>query len=379
MASAYRYSWTRGDGTVGKAWRARWTGADGKPRSKRGFDRKGDAEAYGVAREVEARTGVVLPEAGPDGTTLAAWSRTWLAGLDVRPQTEAAYGYALARVLASHGSRALASIRPSEVKALRRSLVSRYAPATADQTMAILAMVLRAAVHDGLLDRTPIPPGTGGVGGRVVDPAQLLTLTQVRAWGEAMPLVGREMPVVAAATGLRQGELLGLRLPAVDFLRRQIRVSEQLVSPLGAGRPTWGPPKTAAGERTVPLPKVAAEGIARHLERFPAVEGEPIFRGARGQRWRRSTFGTVWRTAATAAGLPPWAGWHELRDVAASGLITQGNDVRVVMSVLGHTSSEETLRTYSRIWPGAEDRARQSLDALWDEGSGEAGSASARH
>lgn len=391
MSSAHRYTWERADGSKGKAWRAKWIGPDGKTHRKRGFERKGDAEAWARARELEAQTGLVLGERQPDGVTLGAWSATWFEGLDVRPTSEASYAAAVARVLPSLGDRPVAAIRPSEIKTLRRSLSTRYAPNTVDQTLAVLGMVLRAAVHDGLVDRTPMPPQSGGGAGRVVDPDELLTLEQVRAWGRAMPLVGREMPVFAAATGLRQGELLGLRLTGVDFLRRQVRVSDQMVTPLGRGVPQYGPTKTPAGVRTVPLPAVAAEAIARHLERFPAVEGEPIFRGQRfGQRWRRQSFRDMWAPAALCskhrsaaatgaaaekctdpkrpcARLPAWAHWHALRDVAASALIRQGNDVRVVMSILGHTSSEETLRTYARLWPDSQDRARASLDAMWAE------------
>lgn len=380
MASAYRYAWTRADGTTGRAWRARWTDADGRARSKRGFDRKGDAVDYAEAREVEARTGVRMPDAPTAATTLAAWSAVWFEGLDVRPASEASYAAALARVLPVLGDRQLAALRPSEIKTLRRSLATRYAPNTVDQTLAILGMVLRAAVNDGLMDRTPMPPQSGGGGGRVVDPDELLSLEQVHAWGRAMPDCAKAMPLLAATTGLRQGELLGLRLPAVDFLRRQVRVSDQLVTPVGRGLPQYGPTKTPAGVRTVPLPRVAADSLARHLEQFPAVDGEPIFRTPRfGSRWRRQTFRDTWSAAKVAAGLPGWVHWHALRDVAASALIRQGNDVRVVMSILGHTSSEETLRTYARIWPDAQDKARASLDALWSEGQSDLDAPLTRH
>lgn len=191
---------------------------------------------------------VKLGETPPSGkTTIEAWSTTWLAGLEVRPSTESAYRYALTRILPTLGGRSLARLRPSEIKGWRRAMGERLVPATVDATAAVLAMMLRAAVQDGLLERSPLPAARGGSSSRVVDPDELLTLEQVLAWGSALPAASREMPVVAATTGLRQGELLGLRLPQVDFLRRQVRVVEQLQTPAGAGRSTWGSPKTAAG------------------------------------------------------------------------------------------------------------------------------------
>jgi site-specific recombinase XerD len=75
----------------------------------------------------------------------------------------------------------------------------------------------------------------------------------------------------------------------------------------------------------------------------------------------------VWRQARDDAKLPAWVHWHALRDFYASSLIRSGLDLRTVMTLMGHTSSEETLRVYARLWPDAQDRARQALEGLWSE------------
>lgn len=371
MASAHRYQWTRTDGTIGRGWRAKWTDAEGKPRGKRGFDRKGDAEAYAADRESEARHGLVMPGHVGSSTTVDEWSRRWLQGLSIREETRASYDFALDRILPAFGTRQLGTLRPSEIRAWRRGLRRQdggpLADSTGDKVLAVFATILRAAVQDGLLDRTPMPPGRGLLRPqRVVDPAELLTLDQVRAWSEALPPWLSAAPLLAATTGLRQGELLGLRPGSVDFLRRQVHVSEQLRTPRGGGQPTWGPPKTAAGVRSVPLPAPAAEALARHLEVQPAVPGEPLLRTVTGRRWRQGGFQGRVLEARRAAGLPEWATFHALRDVYASSLIRQGVDVRTVMTLLGHVSAEETLRTYARLWGDATENARGLLDALWD-------------
>lgn len=382
MSSAHRYTWTRRDGSKGRGWRAKWTGVDGKPRTKRGFDRKGDAEEFAADREAEARHGVTLSGERPTGkTTVEAWAVTWLAAVEVRPSSAESYRYAVKRINRTIGGRSIASLRQSELRAWRRGLRATYAESTAEQTAAVLSMILRAAVHDGLLQRSPMPPSKGGAGGRVVDPNELLTVEQVRRWGDAMtpvkprsprhpisPPVAVEMPLVAAQTGLRLGELLGLRPDDVDFLRRQIQVQQQL---LPNGR--YGPTKTPAAVRTLPLTEDVSAALARHLTVQPARDGEPIFRGPKGRRWSRSGFWQVWHDARKTAKLPDWVTWHSLRDVYASSLIFAGEDLRVVMTLMGHTSSEETLRTYARLWPTATDSARRSLERLWRPSEGQDG------
>lgn len=374
MASAAKYTWRSG-GRERTAWRAAWVGPDGRRRFKRGFDRQSDALSYAGDREAESRHGVELGDDEPlsGKTTLKAWSTTWLEGLDVKPQSRQAYEDRLKHVLPTLGGRTLAGLKTSQIKAWRRTLTDSHglAPSTADAVGNVLAMMLRAAVDDGLVRRSPMPTVRGGGsrrdGGRVVDPDELLTLDQVRAWGAKLPTHAREMPLVAATTGLRQGELLGLQLHRVDFLGRRVRVHPddgQIRSVKGG--PVYAEPKTGTSARTVPLLAVTADALNRHLAVQPAVAGEPIFRGGRfGQRWHRSTFWKVWTDARVAAGLPEWVTWHSLRDVYASSLIRAGVDVKTVMTLLGHTSAEETLRTYARLWPDAEDVARKALERLW--------------
>lgn len=369
MASAHKYRYTR-KGTQGRPvtvelYRAQWIGPDGKQVGKRGFDRKGDALAYAQDREAEARHGVTLEGERPTGrTTVKEWGETWLASQDVRASSHRNYTSALNRIYATLGSRQLASLRPSELQAWRRGL--DLAESTRANTATILAMMLSAAVADGLLVKSPMPPGKRGSStGRVVDPAELLTLEQVRAWDAKLPEHARGLAIVAAATGLRQGELLGLQVEDVDFLRGQVQVRRQLLVQ-EKGRP-YGPTKTAAGVRTVPLSTEAGEAIGRHLALYPAADGESIFRSSWGSRWSASAFHGCWSGAHKAAKLPEWATWHSLRDVAASALIRGGVDVRSVMVILGHGTAEETLRTYSRLWPDAQDVARKTLDRLWSE------------
>lgn len=377
MSSAHRYEWTRQDGSTGKAWRAKWVGVDGKARYKRGFDRKSDAESYASDREAEVRHGVKLEgDMSQSKTTVEAWAKTWLAGVEARPQTVASYSAAIKRINADLGGRTLASLRPSEMRAWRRNLTSagRMADSTAQHTAAIFQMILRAAVQDGLLTKSPLPPGKGGSSagtGRIVEVDELLTIEQVVAWAAKLPARLRAAPILAATTGIRQGELLGLQVGDVDFPGRKIRVWQQLVQPLGPGRPDYGPPKTAAGTRMVPLSERASFALAQHLAEFPSPAGEPIFLTSGGKRWRRSAFRDEWVLARDAAKLPDWAHWHALRDVAASTLIRSGTDLRAVMSIMGHTSSEETLRTYARIWPDAQDVARKAIDDVWSAAEGQ--------
>lgn len=78
------------------------------------------------------------------------------------------------------------------------------------------------------------------------------------------------MVTLAAGTGMRYGEVAGLMVDRVDFLRRKVTVDRQLVTV--PGRPVeLGPPKTESSVRTIPLPQVGFDALAAHPRDFPAA------------------------------------------------------------------------------------------------------------
>lgn len=96
-----------------------------------------------------------------------------------------------------------------------------------------------------------------------------LPVDAIPALAEAMPERYRALVVVGAGLGLRQGEAFGLALDRVDFLRRTVRVDQQVI--LADKQPPELTPelKSQASYRTIPMPTVVAEALARHLEQFP--------------------------------------------------------------------------------------------------------------
>ena len=190
-----------------------------------------------------------------------------------------------------------------------------------------------------------------------------LEVEQVDKLRDAMPERYQAVVTLAAGTGLRISECFGLTVDRVDFLRRTIRVDRQLVV-LSGSAPTFGPPKTSASVRTVPMPAVVGDALAAHLAVFPAGVNGLIFTTAGGGPVRRSTFWDTWRQTVSAIGMPTRTRFHELRHFYASLLIRYGESVKVVQMRLGHASAAETLDTYAHLWPDSEDRTRAAVDAV---------------
>jgi integrase len=252
------------------------------------------------------------------------------------------------------GDRPMSSIRTSNIQALTKRLSDQLAPSTAGVVHRIVSSVFRAAVRDRVIAYSPCdgikPPK---VTKTRVEP---LSTEVVLALADAVPDRYRALVILAAGTGMRQGECFGLTMDRINFLRRIVHVDQQLVTVTGRA-PFLAPPKTAASVRSIPLPTVVVDALAAHLAKCPPTDGF-VFVSETERPIHRTAFGRMWRRAA------PGTHFHELRHYYASLLIRHGESVKVVQARLGHASASETLDTYSHLWPDSDDRTRTAVDSV---------------
>jgi integrase len=97
---------------------------------------------------------------------------------------------------------------------------------------------------------------------------RIATVDQGVAIADRVPHRYRALVLVAAFGGLRWVELVGLRRRRVDLEAGTATVAEQLLEVNGAF--SLGPPKSAAGHRTVTLPAAVVDALAEHLRRYVA-------------------------------------------------------------------------------------------------------------
>jgi integrase len=164
------------------------------------------------------------------------------------------------------GDKRFGSVLPSDIQSLIKQLSLDLAPATVGVIHRILAGIFKSAVRDRRIVASPCEGiKLPRIHRRRIEP---LTLEAVEAITEAMPERHRALVTLAAGTGLRQGEALGLTVDRIDFLRRQLTVDRQLVT-MPDRAPYLAPPKTQASVRVVPLPQVVVDTLAVHLATWP--------------------------------------------------------------------------------------------------------------
>jgi integrase len=189
--------------------------------------------------------------------------------------------------------------------------------------------VYRAAVRDRVVASSPfvdvrLPRTPTKALSEVLEPEQVLALA------DAVPPRYRALVISGAGLGLRPGELFGLAVDRLEFLKRTVRVDQQMVRVRGESV-RLGQLKTAASYRTIPLPDVVGQAIAGHLRTWPVdPQRGLVLTNERGAPIQQYPFSTLFEKARSKRSLPEWATPHDLRHFYASTLIRSGASIKVI-------------------------------------------------
>jgi integrase len=289
--------------TPAGTWQANWRDPAGRKRAKT-FKRKRDAERFVSELEATKNRGLYIdPHAGK--VKFADYLPRWVVGINHEATTTFRdQGLMRNHIAPRWGDVPLAKIDHTSVQAWIADLSARVSAATVRECFRVFSSVMKAAVRDRTIGYNPcegvrLPP----LRRKDTDGRTITRGTFVRQLLPAIPERYRALVAVAGGTGLRWGEVLGLRLDMIDLDAGLVHVSRVVTEVNGkvSSKPF---PKTAHGRRTVPLPAFAVRLVREHIRRYqPARTGE-VFTNMIGGPLRRSTWRRrVWRPALVRAGL----------------------------------------------------------------------------
>jgi integrase len=259
-------------------YRARYRDTAGREHAKH-FGRKVDAQRWLDEVTTALMTGTyVAPKAGRE--TVRDFGERWRVRQLHRERTsEGVEAILRLHVYPELGEMPLETVRTGDIEALVRSWALSSSPATVETRFRILAAVFGSAVRDRRLSRSPCQgvrlPRKSARG--ALSPISTEIVVALR---EAMPAHLQAFVTVGAGTGMRRGELFGLSVDRVDFLRKEIRVDRQLVPGKGDVA-AWAETKTPASVRVIPVDDVVIEAAA-HLAAHPTDQAGLVFRSAIG-------------------------------------------------------------------------------------------------
>ncbi len=306
------------------------------------------------------------------GEYLERWLKDSVRGT-VRPSTFEVHRHMIQpHIVPALGRLKLKDLTPVHVRGFyREKLDSGLSSATVRKMHSVLRKALKQAVLDGLVPRNVCeavkPPK---VERKEITP---LNREQAKTLLEAARDAGDRLEalyVLAVHTGMREGELLGLKWEDVDLEAGVLRLRHALVRE--GGKTALGDLKTAKSRRSVRLTHAAANALRSHLQRqLEEMErvgslyqpGGLVFATETGTLINPSNLrNRSFKPLLKCADLPDIC-FHDLRHTCATLLLSQGTHPKLAQELLGHATIAMTLDTYSHFLPSMGDQTVRAMEA----------------
>ena len=366
-------AWTTKGGERRESWIVDYTDADGD-RHIRTFELKRDADAFRASVRVDISRGTHT--APSKSVTVAEAGRTWIAsGTELERTTVDTYRQHLElHIVPFLGTTKLSALTVPLIRDFADKLQAQgRSTVMVKRVLISLGSLLGEAQERGLVAQNVVRSlrsnrkrrdgrqknGKLKIGVDIPSPAEIRAIVE-HVSGRWRPLL-----LTAIFTGLRASELRGLRWADIDLKRAEIYVRQR------ADRYNKiGPPKTDAGERTVPLPPIVVNGLREWKLTCPKGDLGLVFPNGRGNIENHPNivkrgFLPVQIAAGllNASGSPKYTGLHSLRHFYASWCMNRKADgglelpLKNVQERLGHASVAITSDRYGHLFPRDDDGA----------------------
>ncbi len=243
------------------------------------------------------------------------------------------------------------------------------APATKAKIRNLMSVLFNHAIRWEFTDRNPIRGLTRGSGVRQSSKREkvpdILEVAEMQAIVAELQLRERVLLFLDMTTGLRRGELAGLKWQDIDFENMQIDVNRSVVSQV------VGRCKTEASQKPVPMDGCTAQLLQSWLQVTPYRNPEDWVFASNSSRagekrgkqplWLQTIMRYHIQPVVERLGITKRVSWHTFRRTFATLLKANGEDIKVVQELLRHGSTRVTLDIYAQAQMPAKRAAQQKV------------------
>lgn len=302
-----------------------------------------------------------------------AWFDYWIDIKErtVRPNTVRNYRDRYSRNIKSViGNKLISDINPMHCQTIMNKMADEgYSTSTIYQTRIALYNMLDYAYQSGIIRKNPCNRLVKSDIGKTVKSKDALSIFEQREFCNA--IIGNTYEyqyLLLLQTGLRTGELVGLKWSDIDFENRTLTVSRSLEYRHSTGEWRFGPPKSKAGYRTVPLTEDAVQILKLQKaknEKLKVVDiqwADLVFLCRKGTPVKNTTYDTMLYKMCDKAGIRRFS-MHVLRHTFATRCIEAGMIPKTLQTILGHSNIVITMNRYVHT---TEDQKLKEIDLIAD-------------
>jgi integrase len=262
-------------------------------------------------------------------------------------------------ILPKWGSYRLQDVTAVAVERWLESL--SYAPATKTKVKGVFGTLFRHGMRYRWAATNPI--ALVRCSSKRVSAPDILTPVEIRAILSELSEPARTVTMLAAITGMRRGELFGLKWEDLDIEQRTIRIVRSLVDQIE------GKPKTETSRKPLPMSNDLAAALTSWREHTEyAKPGDWVFASplsfGKLPYWPDMLLRRHILPAAKRLGILKRIGWHTFRRTAASLLMSSGSSVKTTQELMRHATADITLELYAQAITEDKREAQDILTGL---------------
>ena len=302
-----------------------------------------------------------------------AWFDYWISikKQTVRPNTVRNYSERYERNIKDViGKKLLTEVKPIHCQTIFSKMAEEgYKTTTIYQTRIALYNMLEFARENDVLITNPCKKSVKSDMGKPSTKKEALTIDVQKKFLEAVVGYSYENQYrFVLQTGLRTGELIGLKWSDIDFENRTMKIERSMEYRYKVGEWRIGPPKSKSGYRTIPLTDEAIRILEnqraknKKLKLIPIEWNDTVFLCRNGTPVKNSTYDTGLFKYCDRVGIPRFS-MHVLRHTFATRCIEGGMKPKTLQKILGHSNIGITMNLYVHI---TEDEKHREIDLVAD-------------
>ena len=291
--------------------------------------------------------------------TVNAWFEYWIENIkgdSIRPNTIRNYKERFKHNIKDCiGNMLLADVKPMHCQNVLNQMKNDYKTSTIYQTRITLYCMFSDAVENDVILKNPVTKAVKYNIGKEAKEVRALTIEEQKKFLEvAKDTSNYNQYAFLLQTGLRTGELIGLKWSDIDFKKKVIHIQRSMEYRYSVGEWKIGEPKSRSGYRDVPLTEEAINILKNQKEKVKNIKvinlefKEFIFLSRRGEPTKNSAYDTALFKVCDKAGIDRFS-MHVLRHTMATRCIEGGMRPKTLQVILGHSNVGITMNLYVHV------------------------------
>lgn len=290
--------------------------------------------------------------------TVAAWYKYWIENIkgdSIRPNTTLGYNERFEHnIKECIGNMLLSDVKPMHCQNVLNQMKDDYKSSTICKTRITMYCMFSDAVENDIIQKNPVTKAVKYNIGKECKQIRALTVDEQKKFLEvAKSKSNYNQYAFILQTGLRAGELIGLKWSDIDFNKRVMHIQRSMEYRCSVG---WriGEPKSKSGYRDVPLTQEAINILKSQKEKLKEIKiinmqfSELVFLSKNGNPTKNSSYNEDLLRLCDKAEIPRFS-MHILRHTMATRCIEGGMRPKTLQVILGHSNVGTTMDLYVHV------------------------------